>query len=408
MLLAFFYTLRALKIPVGTQEWLRLMEALAKDLADSSLDKFYVLARALLVKSEALYDAYDQAFLMCFQGAEADARFKQELLDWLNRVVDPEQRPQLPDIDPLELEELRRRFRERLQEQTEAHHGGNYWIGSGGTSPFGHSGAHPSGIRIGGPGGGRMAVKVAEERRFRNYRHDRILETRQLKVALKRLRRLEAVGVAQELNVEKTIAQTCRNAGEIDLVFTPPRKNQAELLLLMDVGGSMDPYARMVEALFSAAHASQHFKAFKHFYFHNCIYSRLFVDAKLRDYVTTEDLFRRYRRSFHVIVVGDACMNPYELFVPNGSIDYWERNAEPGIAWLRRLREHYPSIVWLNPEPREYWDGHPTIHAVSQLIRMFPLSVEGLTEAVDNLRKAVVPPPEALQNKNFPFHPPVL
>jgi uncharacterized protein with von Willebrand factor type A (vWA) domain len=392
MLLAFFYTLRALKVPVGTQEWLCLMEALAQDLAQSSLDRFYTLGRALLVKSEALYDAYDQAFLLCFQGDAANERFKQELLDWLNRRVDPEQRPELPDIDPLTLDELRRRLQERLRQQTEAHHGGNYWIGSGGTSPFGHSGAHPSGIRIGGPGGGRMAVKVAEERRFRNYRHDRILETRQLKVALKRLRRLEATGVAQELNMEKTIAQTCRNAGDIDLVFTPPRKNQAELLLLMDVGGSMDPYARMVEALFSAAHASQHFKAFKYFYFHNCIYSRLFVDAKLREYITVEDLFRRYRRSFHVIVVGDACMNPYELFVPNGSIDYWERNAETGMVWLQRLREHYPSIVWLNPEPEEYWAGHPTIHAISQLIRMYPLSVAGLSDSVDALRKSVVLP----------------
>ncbi|MCE9623840.1 MAG: VWA domain-containing protein, partial [Deltaproteobacteria bacterium] len=303
MLLAFFYSLRALKIPVGTQEWLCLMEALSQDLAESSVDKFYYIARALLVKSEALYDAYDQAFLMCFRGGEAQAQFKQELLDWLDRIVDPSQRPAMPDIDPLDLEELRRRFQERLKEQTEAHHGGNYWIGSGGTSAFGHSGSHPSGIRIGGPGGGRMAMKVAEERRFKNYRHDRILETRQLKVALKRLRRLEETGTAQELNMGKTIAQTCRNAGDIELVFTPPRKNQSELLLLMDVGGSMDPYARMVEALFSAAHASQHFKAFKYFYFHNCPYSRLFLGANLREYITTEELFRRYRKSFHVIVV---------------------------------------------------------------------------------------------------------
>ncbi len=408
MLLAFFYTLRALKVPVGTQEWLCLMEALAQDLAESSLSKFYQIGRALLVKSEALYDAYDQAFLLCFQGDASDAKFKEELKDWLDRFVDPAQRPALPDIDPLTLEELQRRLRERLQEQTEAHHGGNYWIGTGGTSPFGHSGAHPSGIRIGGPGGGRMAIKVAEERRFRNYRHDRILETRQLKVALKRLRRLEATGVAAELNMPQTIEKTCRNAGDIDLVFTPPRKNQAELLLLMDVGGSMDPYARMVEALFSAAHASQHFKAFKYFYFHNCLYSRLFTSANLRDHITMEELFRRYRRTFHVIVVGDACMNPYELFVPNGSIDYWEHNAEAGIVWLKRLKEHYPSSVWLNPEPEEYWQGHPTIRAISQVFRMLPLSVAGLTEAVNALRKSAVIPAKTGENKANAPYPPLL
>ncbi|HKY63155.1 MAG TPA: VWA domain-containing protein [bacterium] len=399
MFLAFFYALRALKVPVGTHEWLDLMEALAGDLSESSVDRFYYLGRALLVKSESLYDAYDQAFLACFSGVGAE-EFKKQLADWLNRVVDPAQRPELPQgLEKLNLEELRRRFLERLRQQTSEHHGGSHWIGTGGTSPFGHSGAHPSGIRLGGPGGGRMAVKVAEERRFRNYRHDLVLDTRQLKVALKRLRRLEPTGQAVELDVGGTIDKTSRNAGEIDLVYRQPRKNQAELMLLMDVGGSMDPYAQLVESLFSAAHASRHFKAFHHFYFHNCIYGRLFTDMNQRHFLPTEEVFRRYRRSFHVLIVGDACMNPYELFVPNGSIDYWEKHAEPGIAWLRKLREHYPSIVWLNPETPEYWSGHPTIHAISQLIRMFPLTVAGLTEAVDELRKEVVLP--AFQSPSF-------
>src|SRR4029453_12741209 len=206
MLLAFFYTLRALKVPVGTQEWICLMDALAEDLADSSLTRFYHLARAILVKSESLFDAFDQAFLMCFKGLEGSFDLKEELLEWLNRFVDPSQRPTLPEgLEKLDLEELRRRFLERLQEQTEEHHGGNKWIGTGGTSPFGHSGAHPSGIRIGGPGGGRSAVQIAEERRFQNYRHDRVLDTRQLKVALKKLRRLDRIGMAEELQMEKTI-----------------------------------------------------------------------------------------------------------------------------------------------------------------------------------------------------------
>ncbi len=388
MLTQFLYTLRALKVPVGTQEWLLLMQALASDLSESSLTRFYHVARALLVKSETLYDAFDQAFLICFKGAPADFNIKEELLEWLNRWVDPAKRPALPpDAERLDLEELRRRFLERLKEQMEEHHGGSRWIGTGGTSPFGHSGAHPSGIRIGGPGGGRTAVQVAEERRFQNYRHDRVLGTRMFQVALKRLRRLDRLGVAEELSLPKTIDRTCRNAGDIDLVFEAPRKNQTELLLLMDVGGSMDPYAVLMEDLFSAAHASTHFKAFEHFYFHNCIYSKLFRDMWRRQAVPLNDIFRKFRKSFYVIIVGDACMNPYELFVPGGSIEYWENNRDAGIQWLQKIREHYSNIVWLNPEPEEYWEQHPTIKAISRIIKMYPLSVDGLTQAVNQLRR---------------------
>lgn len=386
MLIPFLYTLRAHKIPVGTQEWVYLMEALSEDLADSSLERFYYLARSVLVKSEALYDAYDQAFVTCFKSLEGELKIKEEILDWLNKLIAPGARPAMPDIDPLTLKELRKRFFERLKEQIEEHHGGNYWIGTGGTSPFGHSGAHPSGIRIGGPGGGRSAVKIAEERRFENYRNDRILDTRQLKVALKRLRRLDHQGLPEELQIDKTIDQTCRNAGEIELVFEAPKKNQAELLLLMDVGGSMDPYARMVESLFSAAHASTHFKAFHHYYFHNCVYSRLYTDMNQREWIPTEDLFRKFRKSFHIIFVGDACMGPYELFSAGGIIDYADPDQTRGIDWLVKIRQHYAQSVWLNPEPLRSWEYHPTIQAIRKIFRMYPLSVEGLTEAVNNLR----------------------
>lgn len=389
MLLEFLYTLRALKVPVGTQEWLSLMEALSQDLAESSLTRFYYLARALLIKSESLYDLFDQAFLMCFKGREGDLDLKKELLDWLDRFVDSSNRPQATsDAEKLDLEELRRRFLERLKEQMEEHHGGNRWIGTGGTSPFGHSGAHPTGIRIGGPGGGRSAVKIAEERRFENYRTDRILETRQLNVALKRLRRLDRTGVAQELNLDKTIDRTCKNAGEIELVIEPPKKNQTELLLLMDVGGSMDPYAHMMESLFTAAHSATHFKAFHHFYFHNCIYSKVYTDIEQRKAISTEELFRKFRKTHYVILVGDACMNPYELFSAGGIIDYFDHNDTTGIEWFRRVREHYPKSVWLNPEPQRVWDHHMTIQAVKKVFRMYPLSVEGLTGAVDGLRKS--------------------
>jgi uncharacterized protein len=384
MLLTFFYTLRSLKLPVGTQEWLVLMEALVLNLNDSSLDHFYTIARSILIKSEAHFDAYDQAFLICFKGQESQIDLKKEILDWLNKSVG--KRPPMPDIDPLTLQELRRQFLERMKEQMEEHHGGNRWIGTGGTSPFGHGGAHPSGIRIGGAGGGRMAVKVAEERRFKNYRHDRVLDTRQMKVALKRLRKLDRVGIEEELNIDKSIEETCKNAGEIELIFEAPKKNQSELLLLMDSGGSMDPYARLVESLFSAAHASTHFKAFKHFYFHNCIYAHVYKDIYQNKAISLDDIFHKYRKSFSVIIVGDACMNPYELYAPGGIINYWDHNPTPGISWLKKVKDHYSNVVWLNPEHEDYWSVHPTIEAISKLFPMYPLSIQGLTRAVDILR----------------------
>lgn len=374
-----------MKVPVGTQEWLHLMQAMTLDLHESSLDKFYILARSILIKTESLYDAFDQAFLICFKDATESLDLKEELLDWLNKMVEGE-RPPMPQIDPLTLEELRKKFLERLKEQMEEHHGGSHWIGTGGTSPFGHSGTHPSGIRIGGPGGGRMAMQVAEERRFANYRHDRTLDTRQFKVALKRLRKLDRFGAVEELSLDKTIDATCKNAGDIELIFEAEKKNQVELLLLMDVGGSMDPYVELIENLFSAAHASNHFKAFHHYYFHNCIYSKVFKDMDRSEAIPTADLFKKFRRTFRVIFLGDACMNPYELFYPGGAIDYWEQNKTSGIEWLKNIREHFPHCVWLNPEPETYWD-HVTIRSVKSLFRMYPLSVEGLTTAIDDLRK---------------------
>ncbi len=389
MLLAFFYTLRALKIPIGLQEWLTLMEALVADLHQSSLDHFYYLSRAILIKNEALFDIFDQAFLVCFKGREGEVDLKKELLNWLDKIVDPSKRPQIPDIPKLALDELMKKFLERLKEQNEEHHGGSHWIGTGGTSPFGHSGSHPSGIRLGGPGGGRSAVKVAEERRFANYRQDRILDTRQFKVALKRLRKLTPEGVLSELSLPKSIDQTCKNAGDIELIFEPERKNQMELLLLMDVGGSMDPYIELMDALFSAAHQVHHFKAFHHFYFHNCVYSKVFTDMGRNQAIPTAELFKKFRKSFRVIFVGDACMNPYELFSPGGAIDYWETDSSTGVDWLKRIKNHYRHSVWINPESQDYWE-HVTINAIGKIFPMFPLSIEGLTHAIDWVKKEQV------------------
>lgn len=385
MLVPFFYSLRAFKIPVGTQEWLTLMEALSENIHDSSLTRFYYLARSVLVKSETLFDAYDQAFVICFKGREGELDIKKEIYDWLNKTLDLSARPALPKVAPLTLEELRKKFLKRLKEQMEEHHGGSHWIGTGGTSPFGHSGAHPSGIRIGGSGGGRSAMQIAEERKFANYRTDRMLDTRQFKVALKRLRKLERMGPHDFLSLEKTITQTCRNGGDIELVFEAEKINQTELLLVMDVGGSMDPHAELMDSLFSAAHAMKHFKAFRHFYFHNCIYSKLFSDMARRESVTLDEIFKKYRKSFYVILVGDACMNPYELFSSGGAIDYWEHNPMMGLEWLKKIKDHYSKTIWLNPEPKPYWD-HVTIQAIQKIIPMYPLTIDGLTEAIDDLR----------------------
>lgn len=397
MLLSFFYALRAFKIPVGTQEWLTLMKALIENVAESSLDRFYFLARSLLVKTESQFDAYDQAFLLCFKDLDINIDFKKEIYDWLNKSVDPKMRLEIPQIPPLTLEELRKKLEERLKEQTEEHHGGDHWIGTGGRSPFGNGGAHPSGIRIGGPGGGRMAVKVAEERRFQNLREDRTLDIRQFKVALKRLRKLEQVGAKDQIALNETIDATCKNAGEIELIFEAARKNQTELLLLMDIGGSMDPYVELMESLFSAAHQVKHFKSFHHYYFHNCPYSKLFTNMERNEWIPTEDLFKKLSSNVCVIVVGDACMNPYELFSPGGAIDYWEHNSITGQEWLKKIKQHFPKMVWLNPEPETFWD-HVTIASVRKSIKMYSLTLEGLTLAINDLRKGGSPIKNALAN----------
>lgn len=381
----FFYTLKKRKVPVSITEWMTLMEALSKGYI-SNLDEFYYLARAILVKSEAYYDHYDVAFQEYFKGIESPAEISEQILEWLkdpiNRMPLSEEERAL--LESMDFDELLKEFEKRLKEQTEQHDGGSYWIGRGGTSPFGHSGYHPAGIRIGGQSGGRHAIQIAQERRFRNYRNDLTLDTRQIKIALRGLRQLSRIGPEDELDLEETIDATCKNAGEIEMVWTRSRKNAVKLLLLMDVGGSMNPFALLCSQLFSAAHSSSHFKSFQYFYFHNCIYDSLYQDMERREVVSTDYVLHTLEPDYKVILVGDARMAIPELTARYGAIYYYERNENPGVIWLKQIAEHFSHCVWLNPEELHYWN-HPTVIMVGKLFPMFELTLDGLEQGVKRL-----------------------
>ena len=381
----FFYILRQNKIPVSIVEWLTLMEALAKGNI-RNLDDFYFLARAILVKSEAYYDQYDIAFQQYFQGVGTAAEITQKVLDWLkdpfNELLFNEDEQAF--LKSVNFNELVKELEKRLKEQTEQHDGGDYWIGRGGTSPFGHSGYHNQGIRIGGMSRGRHAVQIAQERKFKNYRSDLTLDVRQIGVALKKLRQLRRIGPEDQLDLEGTIKATARNAGDLDFIWQQSRKNTVKLLLLMDVGGSMEPYAVLCSQLFSAAHSSTHFKDFQYYYFHNCIYDNLYRDIEREDAVSTLHLLHTLEPDYKLLLVGDARMGPWELTERYGSINYYERNELPGIVWLRRLRDHFSHCVWLNPDNPRFWI-HATVQMISRLFPMYQLTLEGLEQAVGKL-----------------------
>lgn len=387
MLTEFFFKLREYKVPVTLTEWMTFMEALAKGLAFADFNTFYSLARSLLVKDVAHYDAFDQVFLNIFKEVEISMQLKEEIEQWLEEPIDF---LQLSDeekamLEALDFDKLKEEFEKRLQEQTERHDGGNRWVGTGGTSPFGHSGYNPRGVRVGGTGGNKTAVQIATMRRFKNYRKDSILDVRQMKVALKKLRVLERVGAPDELALDETISETCKNAGEIELIFKPAKKNRMRLLLLMDAGGSMDPYARLVSKLFSAASQANHFKAFKYYYFHNCIYEHLFSDIYMDERVPTANVLKELEGDWRVIIVGDAAMSPYELSARHGAIYYYHRNETPGIEWLHRINDHYRKVVWLNPIPSRHWWA-TTIAWIKQIFPMYPLTIAGIEDAVAHLR----------------------
>lgn len=395
MFINFFYQLKVYGVPVAITEWMMLMEALSLGMAKSSLTGFYYLARAVLVKSETHYDRYDMAFYSCFRDIETPLELTEKVLQWLEnalppRRISPEEHRLYEEWD---LDELRRRLEQRLQEQQEEHHGGDRWIGTGGTSPFGHSGYHPAGVRIGGESLNRSAVQVAAQRNFRGYRANAIIGVRQFEVALRKLRQLSSKveGPFDELDLEETVRETGDKGGLLQLVWTRGRKNTVKVALLMDSGGSMEPYTRLCSQLFTAMNRSSHFKDMRFFYFHNCIYQHIYKEPScfMRDAIRTEDFLRMIGPDYKIILLGDASMAPGELTMPGGAIDYSYNNDEPGIKWLQRIAARFNHTVWLNPIPASFWGrgtGNYTISAIREIFPMFELSAEGLEGAIKKLK----------------------
>jgi uncharacterized protein len=389
MFIDFFLLLRRHGVPATITEFMTLIRALDGGLAKADLDTFYHLARAILVKTEAHYDQYDQVFAHYFKNAELKPHIREEIMQWLE---DPIALPNLPPdvlkrLEAMDLEELRAELEKRMAEHKERHVGGNRWVGTGGTSPFGHSGNHPGGIRVGGPEHGLgTAVQVAAARRFKNYRKDVQLDIRQMRVALSKLRTLRREGAPEELDVDATVDETCKNAGELELIWVPPRKNQLKVLLAMDAGGSMVPHARLVSRLFSAAAAMKNFKEFEYFYFHNCIYANLYRDIYHDERVDTINTINRHDSEWRLVMVGDARMAMSELTSPYGAIDYYEANKTPGLEYISRLSNHFRRVAWLNPIPERLW-GHPTTKMIRRFFPMFPLTIDGLEDAVRHLRR---------------------
>lgn len=386
----FLYVLRGHGLKVSTTEWLAFQSALAGDLAAADMGRFYHLARSLLIKSEGRFDRFDQAFAEHFKGVAASPELKAELLRWLARTAfshrfSPDE---LEAMKELPLDELLALFEKRLEEQKDEHHGGNKWIGTRGKSAFGHSGAEgaPAGVRVGGNGGLKRAMKIASERRFRNFRTDIRIHVRQMTVALRKLRQLTREGRIDELDIDDTIRKTCDNAGEIELSFRPARKNALKLILLSDVGGSMEPFRHLCERMFTAAHKAHHFKRFRSLYFHNCVYSEVYTDIRRRQGIDFKRFLNDTDRDECLIMIGDAAMAPSELWAPGGSIEYWRPDDPPGLEFLAALRERLPRSVWLNPLPIRAW-GHPTVAAVSQVFPMQEFTVDGLERAVEELRR---------------------
>ena len=388
----FLYELRSRKVKVGAQEAMALAKALVIGVHESSLDGFYHVARALCVHREGDLDAFDQAFGSHFRGIETQSiALIDELQDWLKDAKD---RPRLTAeeqamLEALDIEELRKLFEQRLREQKERHDGGNRWIGTGGTSPFGMNGTNPAGLRVGPMAGGRSAIGVADARKYKPYRSDVVLDVRQIEVALRKLRAFARQDGHLELDIDETVDKTCRNAGELEIVLRPPRKSNVRVLLLLDVGGSMDPHSRLVSQLFSAAKRASNFRELKCFYFHNCIYGRLFETESFADPHKVRDVIRECGPEWKLVLVGDAAMHPSELL--GGGDWYFSREeiggeAMHGFQWMTLLADHFRKSVWLNPDAPNHWRGG-TAEMLSKLFSMQHLTIDGLGDAVSHLSK---------------------
>jgi len=389
MFISFFLELRAAKVPASLREFLTLMEAMQRRVALFDIDEFYFLARAALVKDERHLDRFDRVFGHCFNGIETPADPQTELPEeWLRklgeRYLTEEEKAQIEALGGWE--KLMDTLRQRLAEQQRRHQGGKKWIGTGGTSPFGAHGYNPEGIRIGPKSqGNRTAVKVWDKREFRNLDDTIELGTRNIKLALRRLRQFARQGAELELDLPGTVRSTAHNAGWLDLKMVPERHNAVKLLLFLDVGGSMDDHIRICEELFSAARGE--FKHLEHFYFHNCLYDTVWKDSRRRHVEQLEvmEILRTYDPAHKVVLVGDASMSPYEIEKEGGSVERW--NEESGQVWMRRLLDAYPKAVWLNPVPEKYWGGTISIGMIRRLMedRMFPLTLEGIDRAMREL-----------------------
>ena len=394
MFVAFFYLLRQRGLDVSPNEWMTLLEGMEKGLHKSSLTGFYHLCRAIVVKSEVEFDRFDQVFLEFFKDIPFNGELPEEMLEWLEhpsedlkRTIEELMTAGFPDET---MEELLKLLQERLEEQDAEHNGGSKWVGTQGRTPWGNSGWHPNGIRIGGQGRYRTAMAVAGERKFRDFRKDNTLDTRQFQMAFRLLRQLsvQTESVDKELDVDSTIHDTCENAGSLQVRYKNPRKNTVKVLLLMDSGGSMEYYAGLCSMLFQAATKSNHFKELHTYYFHNCIFSSLFQGPQLwrSGEVPTEWVLQNFDSSYKVIIVGDAAMNPYELREKQFQ---WGKGtyAPSGLEWLERLKKQYPYLIWLNPEPMpakpDYWSQ--THYQLGQIFQMYDLSAEGLEKGMKRL-----------------------
>jgi len=387
-----FYELKKSKVPVSLKEYLTLIEAVDKNVAEFSVDNFYYLSRACLVKDERNLDKFDRVFAEVFKGLEASddeitAEIPEEWLRKLSELVMSEE--EMQKIEALGgWEKLMETLKKRLEEQEKRHQGGSKWIGTGGTSPFGAEGYNPEGVRIGqNRSRHRKAVKVWDKREYRNLDDEIVLGTRNIKVALRRLRRFAREGAPDELDMDNTIKSTAKNGGYIDIQMRPERRNKVKVLLLLDAGGSMDDHIRTCEELFSATKTE--FKHLEHYYFHNCMYEKVWKDNRRRhsENIPTWQLLNTYGPDWKLIFVGDATMSPYEIAYPGGSVEHW--NEEAGEVWMTRMLDHFTKSVWLNPVPERHWEYTPSLQMLRQVMsnRMYSLTLDGLDNAMRELNR---------------------